>query len=232
MQPKLIITLALIPCFAIAQNTLRVSSVAWQNLADSERVLIQNRYIVETLPSESFGIILDNQSADRSTLGSIAGSGLGQAVASAAYIDKAIGSGDYSAKTHLGVALLGGLLGSVLDNKPQSQYQFRYAIRLGNGEVIYQDTFSKDPFRHPIGLCVTIPGLLVLPEQHICNQTAESLRSAHVQPTTIRHAAADQAFSSNALHQDKNNLISCHFGALAPVQTTIEKCKLINGVAK
>lgn len=225
----------------LAQSTLRVSSSAWQELSEAERAAIQERYIIETLAPDSFGLIIDNQGADRSTPGSVAGSNLGQAVASASYIDRAIDSGDYSAKTHLGMAILGGLVGSALDSKPQSQYQFLYAIRLGNGSVIYQDVFSKDPFRHPVGVCVILPSLSVLPEQHICSQTTETLRKAYLAEVKdpvvpvrkeISTTATEVTSQKNVQAVAEDSVVSCKVGALAPVSTSREKCHLINGVVQ
>lgn len=225
----------------LAQDTLRISSSAWQGLSEAERGKIQERYVIETLPPDSFGLVIDNQGADRSTPGSAAGSNLGEAVASASYIDRAIDSGDYSAKNHLGMAILGGLLGSALDSKPQSQYQIRYAIRLVNGSVIYQDAFSKDPFRHPVGVCVILPSLTVLPEQHICSQTAETLRKAYLEdvkdpdtPVSKEIPTAVTEFTSkiNAQAALDDKIVSCKVGALAPVSTSRAKCQVINGVVQ
>lgn len=220
--------------FANAQSTLKVSGLAWQGLSLDERESIQRRYVVETLAPESFGTIIDNQAADRSSPGTTAGANLGQAVANAAYIDRAIGSGDYSAKSHLGAMLLGGLLGSALDRPGQSQYQFRYAIRLGSGNVIYQDAFSVDPFRHSVGVCVSVPALTLLPEQHICNQTTDSLRNAHLTaykelplPANTQAQTPKDVSPSAKSNED---IVTCKVGTLAPVQTTIDKCKIINGV--
>lgn len=234
VRPYFTLFIIAIPSIALAQSSLRVSSIAWQGLTDEERSLIQSRYIVEALAPDLFGTIIDNQSVDRSTPGTNSGSNLGQALASATYVDKALGSGGYSAKNHLGSMLLGGLFGSALDSKPQSQYQFRYAIRLGNGSIIYQDAFSTDPFRHSIGVCVALPNLSVLPEQHICNQTTETLRNAQLgvredkipMPGKVREVYKIRPVDITP----QEERVSCKSGALPPVTTTREKCQLINGV--
>lgn len=225
---------------ASAQPALKVSEVSWQGLSADDRAVIQQKYLVEAIGAESFGTIIDNQGADRSTPGTNGGAVLGEAIASASYIDKAFGNGNYSAKNHLGVMLLGSLLGAALDSKPQSQYQFRYAIRLGTGSVIYQDTFSSEPFRHPVGVCVFLPAISIAPEQHLCTQTTESLRGAHIQnaqpaltsshpiesPTSTARSTPSDLGSNSGLTKS----VHCKVSTLAPVRTSPEKCKIINGV--
>lgn len=225
---------------AVAQTTLKVSETAWRGLSANDREAIQQKYVIEAVAAESFGTILDNQGADRSTSGTNSGAVLGEAIANASYIDKALGSGNYSAKNHLGVMLLGGLLGAALDSKPKSQYQFRYAIRLGTGNVIYQDTFSSEPFRHPVGVCVFLPSVSIAPEQHLCTQTVDSLRGAHIQnaqstPTSSYPSAAvtstARSISSDlGSNSELTDFVYCKFSTLAPVKTSPEKCKIINGV--
>ena len=166
---------------------------------------------------------------------------LGEAIASASYIDKAFGNGSYSSKNHLGMMLLGGLLGSALDSKPQSQYQFRYAIRLGTGNIIYQDTFSSEPFRHPVGVCIFLPTVSIAPEQHLCTQTVDSLRGAHI----VSNVKSSERSSSQGvvpfvpeksmppgsrIGDSSEEFINCKVGALAPVKTSPEKCRIVNGV--
>lgn len=239
MRATFIITLIAFPSIVLGQSMLQVSSLAWHGLTDGERDSIQSRYVVEAYAPESFGVIIDNQGADRSTPGTSAGANLGQAVADTAYIDRALDSGDYSAKVHLGAALIGGLLGSALDSKPRSNFQFRYTIRLGNGNIVYHDAYSKDPFRHSVGVCVALPSLSIMPAQHICSQTSESLRSAHLAdgqdalgsdrnaPPVTSQETTDTA---NIQREIKVHTVSCKVGALPPVTTTETKCRIINGV--
>lgn len=218
------------------QATLRVSSIAWHGLNASEKDFIQSRYIVEAMGPESFGVIIDNQGVDRSTPGTSGGSALGGAVASAAYVDKAFsGNNDYSAKTHLAAILLGGFLGSSLDSKPQSQYHYRYAVRLGNGSIAYHDQISQDPFRHPVGVCVSIPAITLLSEQHLCTQSAESLRQAHIPTGSALQAVATSLPSKPAADDlpaqvQPEVLVNCKANNLAVVRTTAFKCNAIQGV--
>lgn len=227
---------------AVAQPILKVSSVAWQGLTPDEKSFIQGRYVVESVTSDAFGLIIDNQGVDKSTPGTSGGAVLGEAVGSAAYIDKAFSGGNYSAKNHLGALLLGGLVGSALDSRPQSQYHFRYALKLGNGSIVYQDSYSSEPFRHPVGICVLLPAITIAPEQHLCTQTTETLRGANVPSNVVQTAlpivptigATSKTIAPvkapSAEFDSKSELVSCRLNSLAPVRTTPEKCKLINGV--
>ena len=225
-----------------AQNILRVSSLAWDGLASEEKTLIQTKYVVEAVSAESFGFVIDNQGIDQSTPGTNAGTRLGESIASAAYVDNAFKGGNYSAKGHLGAMLLGGMLGSTLDSRPQSSYHFRYAIKLPTGNVVYQDAHSSDSFRHPVGVCVLLPAIDISPEQHLCNQTTESLRAAHIPTNSSSHteAASTKVGSKNqrlsSLRSKKreapptNTYTLCRVGVNAPIKTTLEKCQLVNGV--
>ena len=222
---------------AIAQPILKVSSPAWQGLSEHERIDIQQKYVIESVPGEGFGIIIDAQGVNRSTPGSNAGSTLGEVVGSATYIDKAFNSGNYSAKNHLGAILLGGLLGAALDTKAQTLFQFRYAIKNGLGNITYQDAYSSDPFRHSLGVCVLLPELTVTTEQHLCTQTTNTLRDTYLNsaPATTTINDANQSATRTSATPVPNSKTPagrsmCKIGNLAPVETTMEKCKAVNGV--
>ncbi len=227
MQSLVALLCCLFPAFSYSQQAaLRVSSVAWHGLTTEEKAFIQSRYLVEAMGSESFGIIIDNQGVDRSTPGTTGGAALGGAIANAAYVDKAFsGNNDYSAKTHLAVMLLGGFLGSSLDSRSQAKYHYRYAVRLGNGSVAYHDQVSQDPFRHPVGVCVSIPAMTLLPEQHLCTQSAESLRQAHIPQganlQSVATALPDKPATTDTPAQVQPEvLINCKANNLAVVRTT------------
>jgi len=226
-----------LPCGALGQQTiLKVSSTAWNGLTAAERAIVQSRYLVEATGAESFGTIIDNQGVNQSVPGSSGGAALGEVVASATYVDKAFsGNNNYSAKTHLAAILLGGLLGSTLDTRPQAKYHYRYAIRLGNGNIAYQDQISQDPFRQPVGVCVSIPEVILLPDQHLCTQSAESLRQAHIsqgssiQPVTAS-SPSNTAVNDFPSHGPPDVLVNCKASNLAVVRTTVFKCNAIQGV--
>lgn len=222
---------------ANASSILTVPEDTWHALETPERAEIQKTYLVETVRSDAFGLIIDNQGVDRSTPGTHAGALLGGAVADATYIDRALGGGNYSAKTHLGVMILGGLIGSTLDRPAESQYQFRYAIKLHDGNVIYQDNYSAEPFRHPSGVCVLLPEVKIAPNQNLCTLTPDLLRATYLNRATPRASQAIMATplpaipiaEASASGRTLPSTVNCKLNNLPPVQTTPEKCNSING---
>lgn len=241
-----------------AQSVLKVAHPAWAGLIQPERDVIQKSYLIEVVPLNAFGIVIDNQGVNESTLATNGGARLGSAVANAAYIDTAIRGGDYSAKSQLGAILLGGILGSSLDSKGTSQFHQRYAVRMGDGNIQYFDQVKSDPFRHPVGVCVTLPAVELAPDQQLCTQTADHLRArfvgytaqpgvtppppppsiatatvptavTSVRPANVAAPMAPPAASLTGAIEESTDLISCRLNSLAPVRTTVSKCNLING---
>lgn len=217
-----------------AQQVIQVSKVAWDSLASSERDYIQKSYIVNTLSQDALGIIIDNQGVDESKSGTTSGAALGGAVANAAYIDKAIRGHNYSAMNQLAAGVLGAMLGSTLDSKAKTQYHFRYAIKMNNGNIKYIDNVSSGPFRHPVGVCVSIPSVDLI-EQQLCTQTAESLRAAYLKNSEMPSYSTDISSKTTVSPigkvdiKDSPTMVNCKLGSLAPVRTTSEKCELIKG---
>lgn len=240
LRLAIFILIGLLGAAVSAQQLLPVAEPVWAALSQAEKDDIQKRFLVQVAGVESFGVVLDNQGVNESSPGSNAGSNLGQAVASASYIDRSLNAGNYSAKNHLGVMLLGGLLGSSLDAKPVSQFHFRYAVKFLNGNIQYFDVLSSEAFRHPAGVCVLTPAVTIAPEQHLCSQTVETFRSTYLQAAAVAYPvsvapspvqllhASPQAVSATPISSSQES-ISCKLNALAPVRTTVEKCKLING---
>lgn len=226
--------------FAYGQTQLTLLESAWSGLSADERMAIQREHLVSPIPASQVGVVIDNQGIDNSTPGSSGGSALGGAVASAAYVDNAFRPNhNYSAKGHLAAVLLGGILGSALNSAPTSEFHFRYAIRGASGEIRYFDSVSQSPFRHPIGVCVLLPSITLSPDQGLCTQTPNSLREkylkGHVKVTTSQ-APASLPVSIRA--EDGKSVVDtqisgakvlCKLAELPPVQTSEEKCKLING---
>jgi hypothetical protein len=233
-----------------AQSLLLVTPTVWATLAQDEKDSIQKRYLVQVPDGESFGVVLDTQGVNESTPGTTAGAELGSAVASATYIDKAINHQNYSAKSHLGVAILGGLLGAALDKPAVQQFHYRYAVKFLSGNVKYFDVVSSDPFRHPAGVCVLLPAVTLASEQGLCTQTVAMFRATYldlasapapagapapIQPQIERTGSpaagepAQNVPAAAAPPSSMQELVSCKFGTLAPVRTTAHKCALING---
>lgn len=239
--------LTLLTASASAQPVLRVAAPVWATLSEPERAAVQRRFLVDVSPAESAGVIVDNQGIDQSTPGNQAGSALGHAYGSAAYVDRAISSGSYSARSHLGASLLGGLLGAALDQKPVSQYRFRYAVRLLDGNIRYYDIVSYEPFRHPPGVCVLTPSVTLSPDQLLCSQTPANFRATYLRspevPTTFLAPVTPPAAASMPATAPTGAivgapegtgsgdvLVNCKPNSLPVVRTTAAKCRMIQGV--
>ncbi|GEM_PF-1498083 len=236
---------------ASAQQLLKVVQPVWAALTQEEKDSVQKRFLVEVAQPESFGVIIDTQGVNESTPGTNAGAALGSAIGSATYVDRAFNNQNYSAKSHLGAVLLGGLLGSALDAKPVQQFHYRYAVRFLNGNINYFDVVSADPFRHPAGVCVEVPAVFMLPDQGLCTQTVALFRGAYLgtpapavpvpPPATVvvmpqvapvvapAGPAVTQAVSAPGGSAPSPEFVMCKLNTLAPVRTTAEKCTLING---
>lgn len=221
---------------AWSQQLIRISQPAWLALAPQERGRIQKKYIVELAEQDAFGIIIDNQGINESTSGTIGGANLGSAVANASYLDSAIRSGNYSARSQLAAGILGAILGSALDSGPNAQYRYRYAVKLGSGNIQYFDETKKDSFRHPIGVCVSVPNIALI-EQHLCTQTAEGLRLTYLGLQTVVPIQDNTSIKyENAVNPSTITTVgampmqvNCKLGTLAPVRTSADKCELIKG---
>lgn len=223
-------------CWA-QQQIIKVSQSAWIALIPPEQDMIQRKFIVDVANTGSFGTVIDNQGMNESTPGTTGGANLGGAVANAAYVDNAVRTGNYSAKGQLAAGILGALVGSTLDSKARAQFHFRYAVKLGNGNIQYFDELRTDTFRHPVGVCVSVP-VVALVDQQLCTQTADTLRAAYLQMPTARASPPpppprDTSGNAGTLKEANsagaNVLVSCSLGSLAPVQTSAEKCAAING---
>ncbi|GKT23013.1 hypothetical protein [Acidovorax sp. SUPP3334] len=168
------------PVAQVSKKLAMLSRPLWEKLSVQERQQMEMGYELKLLEPESYGVILDVQGADQSTPGTNGGALLGGAIANAAYLDRAFsGNNNYSAGANLAIGLLGAALGSAaMDRAPTSQFQFRYTIRQGDGEIQYFDELKSTSFRHSVGVCVLLPSLNLVSQQ-ICNQTSESIRARY-----------------------------------------------------
>ena len=156
-----------------------IKKIIWDELSETEKNSITADYDIKILSSDSFGIITDVQGPDQSTPGTNAGAALGGAVASAAYLDRGLRGNNYSAGGALAIGLLGAAIGSTMDSGPSSKFQFRYTVKLGDGEIQYFDEIKSTSFRHSVGVCILVPSLTLI-SQKVCNQTIESVREKYI----------------------------------------------------
>lgn len=166
---------------------IHVSELAWSDLEEIEKESIQKRHTVHIHQIEKFGRITDVQTIDQSTPATNSGAILGSTVASVGYIDHAFGGGNnYSAGAHLAIGLLGALIGSSLDKAATKQFQTRYAVQLGDGEVQYFDEVKSDAFRHAVGVCVHVPEIK-LAAQNLCNQNTETIKKKFLSTDSLNN---------------------------------------------
>ena len=152
---------------------IKISSSLWGEFSKDEQVLIVSRFPeMEIVSSENIGVIQSAQIADRSTTGSNRGAILGSAVGQAAYIDRAFSNSgsNYSAVTQLGVGILGAMLGSSLDSKPQRSFVINYAVKSVDGQIKEVRQQSADEFTKLVGQCVSIPDLNTI-SNLLCSDT-------------------------------------------------------------
>lgn len=228
---KSALLLCLVCTCSFSEQPLKIVAPVWAALSADERRQIQDGNVVEIVSETSYGVIIDNQAVNESTAGTNGGAVLGGAIAEASYIDKSIKNGNYSAKSQLGIGILGALLGSTLDAKPVSRFHARYAVKLGNGEIFYADEIGGDAFRQPVGICMAVPSMAPI-EQRLCGQTAESVRvTLTVRAPQIPMVTPVQiATNTNSAAPSQPSQVNCKFNNLAPVSTTESKCKLIGGI--
>jgi hypothetical protein len=225
--------LALVCCGVChSQETLKVSRTAWDGLSADERASIQATRLVDVRDAGTFGLVIDNQGINESMPGSTAGSALGGSLAEAAYIDHAFKPGNnYSAKNQLAVGIIGAVVGSTLDKPAVRQFHFRYSVKLESGEIRTLDTVQQSAFRHPVGLCVSVPELTQLP-QGLCTNTVADVRRLYVAsaPTQIPASTAPEGAPPGVTSTTPApGAVMCKLGNLAPVPTSETKCKAIGG---
>jgi len=232
-------------------NEANVLRPAWEALSERERENIQRNYIVIVSEPSDFGLVMDTQGVDQSTPGSNMGSEIGATVASAAYLENAIKNGNrYSPLKDIAFSVLGAIIGSAANKPAISQYQFRYALRLSDGEIVTRDIVQSNPFRYSTGMCLSLSSLVQAP-QSLCGQTADDIRKKYLGSTAVeRHQVTRQDTSSieteSTTHQPvdpsaadgvqqstqpsaKEN-VTCKLKNQYPVSISREKCQMLEGV--
>ena len=225
----------LVSCMcASAQQTIQVLKPAWEGLAPEDKAEIQKSKIIDLRDVNDYAVIIDNQGVNESNPGTQGGAVLGGARANAAYIDRALKpQNNYSAKNQLAIGILGALIGSTLDAPATSQFHFRYALRRSDGEIEYRDIVQSDSFRHPVGICIELATVRPV-SQTMCGQTSDDLRRVHLAmqaPASAKKMTHDSTQPNFDNPPDKPLQVQCKLRDLAPVLTSAEKCKLIQGIS-
>ena len=208
----------------------------WSALSETQKHAFKEAYDVSLIPIESYGIVVDAQTLDDSRPGNNAGSQLGAAVGSAAYVDNAFkgNNWNYSATKNLAAGLLGAAIGSSLDTTPTSVFATRYFVKLKNGAVVTVNERKSDPFKIPPGLCVEI-GPLRVAQEPICEASKEAflakLESIHTISTSPKPKERTPTQSTDAQqvrYVTKN--VKCNIGNSSPIIIDKFKCSQIERV--
>jgi uncharacterized membrane protein len=154
----------------------------YEQLSPAELQLVNSKNRIKLIPSAEVGLVTDRQSQDTSTPGSSAGSQLGAAIGSAAYVDKAFSGSpanwNYSASGHLGAQVAGAVVGGLLGNRQAQQtYRIQYTVRHRDGRVVYVENVSGSPLGHSIGVCIRTTDFSLV-EHSMCNGTIETFRKS------------------------------------------------------
>ncbi len=244
MKSTLVLALAACICFpALAQQTeARVLRPAWDSLSDTERETVRSNHVVIVADPSDFGLIVDAQGVDQSTPGSNTGSVIGSAVGSVGYLNHALKDGNsYSPGKHLAFGLLGVLIGAAANSAPESRFQFRYALRMSDGEIVTRDVVQSEPFRHSAGMCLSLTTVSPV-SKAMCGQTADEIRAKYlatnpapasqdVAVTTADLPAqkAQQAATATSAQADEGK-ITCKLKDQAPVLAARNQCELLGGL--
>lgn len=188
----------------------------WNQFSKEEQIAVLSKFPkLETIPSESVGVIQSAQLVNRSTEGTNGGALLGSGIAQAAYIDKAFkGNNNYSAMSHLGIGVLGGLLGSALDAKAERKFIINYGVKTSDGQIREVRIASPDEFTKPVGQCVKLPDLTQAPIGLCTDDKVNFLKKL----TAVATAPTDALIS----RESSGVLVKCSLPSLNAMMT-IEK---------
>lgn len=188
---------------------------------DQARLLTEN-LLLTVVPDDDVGQITTVQVINRSTSGTDYGARLGSALGQASYIDNTTWRG-YSATSQLAAGLIGGLIGSALDDKATTRFQINYGIKAPKEEVRQVINSTNDESALPIGMCIWLKNFTQAPSA-LC---ADSL------PSFLKRLKAEKNGSSNEKSKaNTSNLVACETGSLGTLQLSKRDCENLNGTIK
>ncbi|MHA7066830.1 hypothetical protein [Azospirillum argentinense] len=227
-----------------AKEMLRTNERIWSALTPAERTKISDTYFVDVAAGSQFGVLIDAQVVDESTPSTSAGAAIGEAYGSATYIDRAFkgSTPSYSARDHVTSSLLGAIIGSAMDQPAQRRFRIRYVVRDLAGNVSQIEQISDQPFRQPVGVCVTLPAL-TMTTQSTCDTEVVVFRARYLAtpaPATgsgneivTRKASSVTSApgSSQVKHKEAETIqnskdaeVRCRIGTAGVVSTSAQNC--------
>ncbi|MCV6587567.1 MAG: hypothetical protein OIF57_00870 [Marinobacterium sp.] len=142
-------------CIEIAENTSVNDKVKERLPSDKEKSAQLN-------PSKNndgdlfvYGLILDVQVKNTSVADNNSGYHLGSVVAQAMYIDNSNWR-SYSAKSQLGVGIIGALIGSSLNKPEKVSFVLNYYIKTADGDLLKSTRIRHSAEHDPVNSCVRV----------------------------------------------------------------------------
>lgn len=240
---RLIIFITLISqCMVVigaSLGDLKVSEKKWNNLAVEQKEYINNRYLVEISSDSQYGKIIDAQWVNESYYNTGAGSRLGSTLGQATYLDDTNWH-DYSAKNQVGAAILGSLVGSMLDKPTEIKYHFRYTMKTSSGDIITQDKYSSSKFHTPVGVCVNVNTVEIVNDKSCEESNIDTILKSMsviildkniIKKKTVGRKSIHSIKKSPSKNLDKklSHLVTCKIGTSSTFITTQKKCSLVSG---
>ena len=223
------------------RRSLSVSDGVWSTLTFSQRSQVSAHYAVEVSEMGRYARIVYVQPLNESTAGTTAGAQLGSVLGQAQYIDKSNWN-SYSARGQLGAALLGGLIGSTLDARPQSAYRLVYTLKASDGAIRVVERISESQIHIAPGLCIDTAGFSPVKDEFCENTWPQEIRTIlgvfgpdnqiPAQPPVVKPIATPSVGTgqqSLTVPISKDDLVYCRLGPTSTAQTSAMKCLQAGG---
>lgn len=130
------------------------------NQYDKDAIAKAKEQTTKQINLVEYGRIVEIQADDRSRYNTGAGASIGQAYGSARYIDRAFSgrNWNYNAVDHVNSAIIGAVVGDMIEGKSEIEYHVLHWIRLMNGELISLKSVQRTHSGHniPVGTCVKV----------------------------------------------------------------------------
>lgn len=215
-------------------SSIDIPENLWSSLSDSEKEKIAKLYEANLIAPDTYGLLIDVQTLNKSTSGNNVGSSLGAAYGEANYIDRAFSGNniDYSASKQITSGLAGAILGSLLlDKAPVSKYSNRYTVKTITNEIKYIEEISSSPqFTQSVGLCVLLNPIRPA-SQDLCTLTKTELLlklDSGTNPQSQQHQSIpleSKSVNSNSIIKK----VKCKIGNNAPTYIDSNLCIQVNG---
>jgi len=167
LKNSLILFIFSISLYSMEQIHLQKN--VWDSLSEAEKRYIEKKYIISTFENlKEYGKVLDVQILNKSYYNNGSMQKLGSSFAQLKYLENNFFN--YSAEKHLDIALLGGIVGGLLDKPTEHSYHFRYTIELLDKSIIIKNVYLKEPFYISKGLCIK-PETLKLVSNNFCEES-------------------------------------------------------------